>query len=127
MAEEDATFSQLIATWQELQAGDRKAILQAMTVEQRLALEEVLSTEGREETSSASEFFGYSGWLAKILKSGDEAPSVNMGTASPIKPKVCAVLSEIHQALQSESSVGHEPIGIVARIRQFWLDLGVAR
>lgn len=125
MADLTLGLEDVLAQWRALPAGDRKAILKRLPLEQRIALERALShhqgaqTE-RADLAVAREFAQYSPWLAELVAGCMQ----DNGQASGLKSTVCGALRTAHAQIAAQPPEA-SPSSLWDVIRQRLRDWGL--
>ena len=97
MADLPLELGDMLMQWRALPAGDRKAILKRLPLEQRIMLDRTLARRDERDTQPADhsptqEFARYSPWLADLVAACVE----DSGQASNLTPATCAAIRAAH-------------------------------
>ncbi len=96
MPADTANYEALLQEWHALGAGDRKAILRRLPIEQRLEFQHMIAREKSQDTSNTDHgqrYRGYTAWLAGLLATCENETE----DGRRIKPPVRAALMTAHE------------------------------
>ena len=123
MLADDNGLENAIHQWRALPAGDRKAILQRLPSERRLAFLRLLAEAGGDTPAHAAparRYREYSPWLADLIDGCENAGPA----AEHLTPNVRAALVASHEAArkQGNGSADTRPFNAMFRRLTRWLD-----
>ncbi len=106
MPADEASLEALLHEWQELAAGDRKAILRRLPAARRLEFQRLIAASAPDQAvAHARRYRGYSAWLARLL-ADCEAGGVERGR---LKPALLVALADAHELASGSAAAQPAP------------------
>lgn len=127
MPDQDSEFALLLQRLEGLGRADRKAVLSAMSAEDRVAFDQAVEAEAQERLAEEErrrradrQFHGYSPWLAGIVEAAVK------GDGGKLSPATARAVGDEHAALlASEKLEDRSPLGaMLAKVQALFAPQG---